>query len=91
MDIYHALFIDKEFHIIGDRVGDKLHESLISEDEMKHTLDVGDKYVILPQLPRWEYLKPRGESCADRPCYDSYHNKRYLDVEEIKERMAKIG
>lgn len=90
-DIYQALFSGKEFSIIGDRVGDKLHESLISEDEMKHTLDAGDKYVILPQLPRWEYLQPKGESCADRPSYNSLDNKWFLNVEEIKERMAKIG
>ena len=37
--------------IVGLRPGDKLHEELISPSEALHSMDLGDYYVIRPQLP----------------------------------------
>jgi UDP-N-acetylglucosamine 4,6-dehydratase len=91
MDLFHAMFAQNDFNITGDRMGDKVHETLILEDEMKHTLDMNDKFLILPQDPHWEYLKPKGASCNGRPSYESGSNTEFLSVEEIKERLEKIG
>jgi len=90
-DLFHAMFTNNDFSISGDRVGDKVHETLILSDEMKHTLDTTDKFIILPQEPHWEYLKPKGVSCNGRPNYSSDSNSEFLDIEAIKERLQKIG
>jgi FlaA1/EpsC-like NDP-sugar epimerase len=91
MDLFHAMFTNHDFSIVGDRVGDKVHETMIIADEMKHTLDLADRFVIMPQEPHWEYLKPKGASCNGRPSYDSGSNTEFLSVEQIKERLSKIG
>jgi UDP-N-acetylglucosamine 4,6-dehydratase len=90
MDLYHALFDRQDFSITGDRIGDKVHETLILADEMKHTLDAGDKFIILPEDPHWEYLKMKGVPCNGRPSYSSDNNNWILTVQEIKERLSKI-
>ncbi len=91
MDLFHAMFANHDFSITGDRVGDKIHETLILADEMKHTLDATDKFVILPQDPHWEYLKPKGQTCNGRPSYESGTNTEFLTIEEIKARLQEIG
>lgn len=37
--------------IVGTRPGEKIHETLVSEIESLRTVDMGDYYVILPQIP----------------------------------------
>jgi hypothetical protein len=59
---------------------------------MKHTLDAVDKFIILPQEPHWDYtVKPKGQTCNGRPSYDSGSNPEFLGVEEIKERLSRVG
>jgi UDP-N-acetylglucosamine 4,6-dehydratase len=91
MDLYHAFARStSELSIIGDRIGDKLHETLVSEDEMKHAVDAGDRYIIYPQEPRWEYYKPKGHSCNGRFAYSSDKNTEFLTEQELKDKLAKL-
>ena len=39
--------------IVGIRPGEKLHEWLLSPDEVRSTYDLGDRYVVQPQLTFW--------------------------------------
>lgn len=91
MDLFHAMFEHHELTINGDRVGDKLHETMILADEMKHALDVGNKYIILPQDPHWSYTTPKGDNCNGRPSYASDTNTEFLSIKEIQERLQKVG
>jgi len=91
MDLFHAMFPNHDFSITGDRIGDKIHEIMVLADEMKHALDLGDKFIILPEDPKWRYEKPKGVSCNGRSSYDSGSNAEFLTIPEIKERLQKIG
>ena len=58
MDLAREVAPDCEIDVIGVRPGEKVHETLISEDEAALTVDVGDRYVILPtqaarSMQRW--------------------------------------
>lgn len=91
MDIYHAMFQDKEFTVIGDRVGDKLHETMILEEEMKHTMEYENKFLIMPEEPRWGYQQPKGDNCNDRKSYRSDNNNWFYSVKEIQERLGEVS
>jgi UDP-glucose 4-epimerase len=53
MDVAKALIGDRKIaiEIIGVRPGEKVHEILISEEEVFRTIERGDYYVIRPVLP----------------------------------------
>jgi len=52
-DLAEAMAPDCEREIIGIRPGEKLHECLISADEARQTVELDDRYVILPTHPWW--------------------------------------
>ena len=88
MDIYEALTDGlSTFTIIGDRIGDKLHETLVNKEEVRHTIDIGDKYIIYPEDPRYYYRKPKGSVCGYVDGYRSDNNKEVLNVDEIRRTL----
>ncbi len=48
-DLAAAVAPECEIDVVGVRPGEKLHEALLSEDEARHSRDVGDMYVIMPE------------------------------------------
>ena len=88
MDVYQALTDGlHQFTVIGDRIGDKLHETLISKEEATHTVDIGDKYVIYPEEPHYSYRKPKGYACVHNLGYASDTNEQRLSIKEIKKSL----
>ena len=89
MDVFKALTNGLyQFTIIGDRVGDKLHETLISKEEIKHTVEIGNKYVVYPEQPQYAYVKPEGKECNYKEGYRSDNNDVFLTQDEIKQILG---
>lgn len=57
VDLARAIIPGCTFRKIGIRPGEKLHETLISEDEARNTRIVNGTYVILPQFGNSSYEK----------------------------------
>jgi UDP-N-acetylglucosamine 4,6-dehydratase len=71
----------------GIRRGEKLHETLISEDEARDTYDCGDHYRIEPERS-WEYLPPLCAPLVPRGwSYRSDTNPYQLTVEGMRELL----
>ncbi|WP_412759094.1 UDP-N-acetylglucosamine 4,6-dehydratase (inverting) [Neobacillus cucumis] len=87
-DLATALAPDCKVEIIGIRPGEKLHETMITEDDARRTLDYGTYYVIQPEFSWWDTkdikdgaLLPKGFS------YVSNTNSEWLTVDELR-RLA---
>ena len=89
VDVAEALAPDAERVIVGIRPGEKLHEVLLTEDEARHSFDLGDRYVILPH--RLEPAQPRGEALPDGFRYTSDTNDHWLTADELRDIAARIG
>jgi UDP-N-acetylglucosamine 4,6-dehydratase/5-epimerase len=75
--------------VVGIRPGEKLHESLIGEDESRTVVDVGDAYVVLPQF-KFQIKKSNFENMPRVPegfAYRSDTNSQWLAVEELREML----
>ena len=53
IDLADAVAPGVPHDLTGIRPGEKLHELLLTSDESRHAIDVGDVYVILPEQPWW--------------------------------------
>ena len=69
---------------MGIRPGEKLHEEMISLDDARRTLRIGDRYVVLPTIANWGFTPPEGESLPDGFAYQSDSNDQWLDAAAIR-------
>lgn len=85
MELKKAMAELSDFEIIGDRVGDKLHEVMILKEEIPFTVTDGKKNVILPKDPSWPYKKPQGfhNIGYGEEALTSGNNKWFLNADEI--------
>ena len=84
VDLAKAVAPDCTIKYVGIRPGEKLHESLISFDEARHTVDTGEMYVIEPEEPSWKYdTWPGGKSLPADFHYSSDKNDDWLTVESL--------
>ena len=85
MDLAQALAPDCAIEEIGIRPGEKIHEVLISEDEARHTVEVGDMFVVQPAHPWWSNENWRtGTPLPDGFRYSSDTNPHWLNQEELQ-------
>lgn len=73
--------------IIGVRVGEKLHEALLTEEETRHTKEFDKYFVIEPEHPSWGKDNfSDGKELPEGFKYTSNNNKDWI----TKEQMEKI-
>ncbi len=78
---------------VGIRPGEKLHELMISADDARTTLDMGDYYVVQPHFPWWNghYARQNGHAVPDDFVYRSDTNPERLTVTQVRELLATQG
>ena len=77
---------DVGVEVVGIRPGEKLHESLIGEDEGRHTYDAGSHYVIAPEF---EFARDSGVAQVGTPVPKGFHyrsdlNSQWLHADEMR-------
>ena len=84
-DVARAIAPNAQIKVIGIRPGEKLHETLISEDDGRLTLEYDTHFVIQPQFTWWgEERKNGGKPVTEGFVYSSDRNDCVLGVHEIK-------
>ena len=85
IDLARAIAPECEIEYIGIRTGEKLHEVLISSDEVRNTIEIDDMYIIQQVYP-WRTSKSfrNAKKLNEGFCYSSDKNVSWLSEEEIK-------
>jgi len=83
-DLAKVMAPDCEVEVIGIRPGEKLHEVLLTEDEARHSKDMGDYFIIEPELRFWQKNNGHeGKSLPEGFRYSSESNTTWLDADEL--------
>jgi UDP-N-acetylglucosamine 4,6-dehydratase len=86
LDLATAVAPDCEIETIGIRPGEKLHESLITEEEGRNAISYNGMYIVLPNYTWWEERRnyKTGQRLPDGFSYTSNQNDEWLSVEDLR-------
>ena len=91
VDLAKAIAPECEIKYVGIRPGEKLHEAMISIDDARRTLDMGDYYIIQPEFPWWNKENVHeGKPLEDGFSYESNTNSEWLTVEELRNLIEEL-
>lgn len=89
-DLAEAIAPGMETVEVGIRPGEKLHETMITAEDSRHTLDIGDYYVIKPEIGR-RYRGPAGTPLPEGFSYNSHDNNAWLSVDGLRHDLKMQG
>jgi UDP-N-acetylglucosamine 4,6-dehydratase/5-epimerase len=91
MDIVKAVAPECKIEKIGIRPGEKLHEILINEDEVRQTREMEDMYIIQPNYSWWrEKSSYKGKDLPIDFRYSSDINPNKLKIDSIKNIVSSM-
>ena len=76
--------------VVGIRPGEKLHEIMVPEDDARSTIELADRYVILPDAygaRRQGYMDQGGKAPPDGFSYTSDRNPEGLNARGLQELL----
>ena len=89
MDLVKAITPDCKVTFNGIRPGEKIHESLLADDEVRQTLEFDDMFVVEPLFRWWDSKKWKdGVPLAEVFRYTSDSNTQWLSPEELREMIG---
>ena len=89
-DLAKAVAPDSKIIEIGMRPGEKLHEEMISADDSRRAILIGDRYVVTPVVSEWGYKEPIGTRMEEGSAFRSDTNDLWMSVDEIKAHISKF-
>ncbi|MDC0074608.1 UDP-N-acetylglucosamine 4,6-dehydratase (inverting) [Alphaproteobacteria bacterium] len=90
IDIAKAMAPEREIKITGIRPGEKIHETMITQDESRNTIELDDRFVILPQEETYKEKHPisyLGKYMNENTSYSSDNNDLWLSIEQFREMI----
>ena len=84
LDLKEAIAPNSNIKFIGIREGEKLHESLISEQEAPMTIDAGEFYVVESPQDWFQRGRIKGNPFK-KERYVSNENDHFLSIDEIRD------
>ncbi len=85
VDLAEAMGPGLPHDIVGIRPGEKLHESMITEDDARNTIELPDRYVIKPAIFGQEHTyHPDQLQVEEGFEYISHTNEHWLDPKSIR-------
>ncbi len=94
LDLATAIAPECKIEFSGIRPGEKIHEILVSEDEVRTTIETDRMFVVQPAHPWWQEWKwEGGRPLADGFRYSSDSNSSWLNAEqlEVMLRDSRLG
>ena len=90
IDLVKALDINAKTYEIGLRPGEKLHEEMISEEDLVRTYSINDRrLVVIPHDFQNRYKNPliTLNKYESQIAYRSNTNEEWLEIDEIREKL----
>lgn len=89
-ELFHA---ESEIRVIGIRHGEKMYETLLTNEECAHAVDMGDFYRVPADKRSLNYDKYFTDGNPERVKLSEFNsnNTRLMDVEQVKEKLLTLS
>ncbi|WP_340119170.1 UDP-N-acetylglucosamine 4,6-dehydratase (inverting) [Pelagibius sp. 7325] len=85
---------DLPHRVVGIRPGEKIHEVLITEDDARNTLDIGDRYIVYPEFSQHGKLSRQRSNAKPVPAgfrFASNINDDWLSGDRLATMIAECA
>lgn len=87
-ELFHA---DNEIKVIGIRHGEKMYETLLTDEECAHAIDMGDFYRVPADKRDLNYDKYFSEGMKESQLTQfNSNNTRLMTLEEVKNKLLEV-
>ena len=87
-DLFHA---ENEIKVIGIRHGEKMYETLLTDEECAHAIDMGDFYRVPADKRDLNYDKYFSEGMKESELTQfNSNNTRLMTLEEVKNKLLEV-
>jgi len=93
-DLASHMAPDLPQRVVGIRPGEKIHEVLITEDDARNTLDIGDRYIIYPEFSQHGKLSRQRSDAKPVPAgfrFASNMNDDWLSGDRLATMIAECA
>lgn len=93
-DLARAIAPNVELNEVGIRIGEKIHEIMITKDDSRNTYEYENHYVIYPEFDWWDSSKnlmDGGKKIDEGFEYSSDTNSEWLSQEDLSLMLKKAG
>jgi UDP-N-acetylglucosamine 4,6-dehydratase len=92
VDLAKAISSESELIEVGIRPGEKLHEEMISHEDIRRTIQVSpERLVVLPTVTEYNFNVPEGNFIEDQHSYASNTNDLWMSEADLKKYIEEIG
>ena len=84
VDLARAIAPECRLDVVGVRPGEKLHETMVPEDDARNTVEYDDCFVIRSPTANGQVNANGGKSLSPGFHYSSDNNPRWLSVDELQ-------
>ncbi|MBF0126626.1 MAG: UDP-N-acetylglucosamine 4,6-dehydratase (inverting) [Magnetococcales bacterium] len=91
VDLAHTMAPGLQYHVVGVRPGEKLHEVMITEDDARSTVELDDRYVIEPTAVWWSrrsFTELGARPVVEGFRYSSDNNSQWLNGPELTRMLT---
>ena len=91
IDLAKAIAPNCKLKEVGIRPGEKLHEVMVSEDNVRNTKEFKDYFIIKPSFPWWNSNNyAEGKAVPDGFKYSSDTNDKWLTINELRKLIKDL-
>ena len=91
VELAHTLAPHLPIKGVGLRPGEKIHELMITSDDARFTVDLGDRYAIAPHEHVFSKYLSEGEAVPETFSYASNTNPLWLDREGMMRLLGQVA
>jgi UDP-N-acetylglucosamine 4,6-dehydratase len=84
VDLARAIAPECRLDIVGVRPGEKLHETMVPEDDARNTVEYDDCFIIRSRSVNGNGHGNNGKACPEGFRYSSDSNPRWLTMAELQ-------